>query len=179
MGFCGSSGSGKSTIAHVLALRGPSLWADDVLAFQADSKKAIATALPFRPKLRPASAAFLRRRASLKPSEGDAPEIATPWSTETLTALFVLSPTGRARTSSGRLELTRLSASKAIAALLPHGFRCKPLEREREQGILTAYVGLVESVRVYSVEYERGFARFSALVNRLEAVIRAGATSSD
>jgi hypothetical protein len=172
VGFCGTSGSGKSTIAHALALRGRRLWADDVLAFQVDPEKAVATALPFRLKLRPESTAFFRRRAGRKPAEGGAPETAVPWSTERLSTLFVLGPRG-ARASRGGLELEGLSAAGAMEALLAHGLRCKPLESERERRILTAYVDLVASVPVFSVKYQRGFASFRDLVDRVEAVMRA------
>jgi hypothetical protein len=171
VGFCGASGSGKSTIAQALAFRGSRLWADDVLALQVDGQRVIATALPFRPKARPESEAFFRRSADQASSDTHQP-IAEQWSTEHLQALFVLDAIEPARDSNNRVPPTKLNAADAIAALLPHGFRCLPLEEGRERQILMSYVGLVASVPVFTLKYTRRFEDLPALLDEVEAVIR-------
>ena len=58
---CGTSESGKSTIAYGLAARGHRQWADDAVAFRVDDEGGLTTVgLPFTVKLRDSSAAYFR-----------------------------------------------------------------------------------------------------------------------
>ena len=50
--LCGASRSGKSTIAYALSCRGFRVWADDAVAFIAESGRATAFPLPFTLRLR-------------------------------------------------------------------------------------------------------------------------------
>ena len=66
--FCGSTHAGKTTLAYGLGRRGYSIWADDVLAFDAAKTNAVlALRLPFRLNLREQVAARFgaRGRGSL------------------------------------------------------------------------------------------------------------------
>lgn len=49
--FCANSGTGKSTLAYALYLRGYELGADDAVAIEIIRSKAIAVPLPFRIRL--------------------------------------------------------------------------------------------------------------------------------
>ncbi len=165
VGFCGYSGDGKSTLAHAYSLGGNELWADDLVAFRIVDGKAVATALPFRPVLRAESQQFLAQSRPVRRLSSRAVE---PWSCASVRALFVLDPNDPPRSSNATFDVVRLGGADAITALLPHGLRLLPLDKERERGILTAYVDLVACVPVFRLEYTRSFAVLPALVEHLE-----------
>jgi len=161
IGLCGSSGQGKSTLAHGLALHGLPLWADDLLAFRVDQSGAVATALPFDQNLR-ASARDFFQGSVLSKSRA---RRAVAWSRTRLQALFVLAPVPD---GSRVLDITPLQAADAMSSLLPHGMRLLPLDKARERRILTAYVDLIASVPIYRVTYTQEFAHLPALLDCLE-----------
>ena len=164
VGLCGASGHGKSTLAHGLALRGASLWADDLVVFRAGQSGAVATALPFDQNLRAASRDFFQR------SEASTigPEPVAAWSRRRLRALFVLAPAALGSRSSQPVDITPLRAADAMASLLPHAMRLLPLDKARERHMFTAYVDLIASVPIYRVSYEQDFAHLPALLDSLE-----------
>ena len=69
--FCAISESGKSTIAYGLSRRGYPLWADDAVVFEISDRVVSTIPLPFRIRLRAASAQYfgysqIRRTQSYK-----------------------------------------------------------------------------------------------------------------
>jgi len=165
LGFCGYSGDGKSTLAHAFTLRGTTLWADDLLAFRVSDEEATATALPFRPNLRAASRSFF---GASPPGGQRTPDTVEPWSTDRVRALFVLDPKERSRSSSATFRLERLGGPDAIEALLPHGLRLLPLDKDRERQILIAYLNLVALIPLFRIEYTRSFSVLPRLLAGVE-----------
>lgn len=168
IGFCGASQQGKSTIAHGLALRGHALWADDALAFKTQLESVLATALPFKPKLRPATLDFFDSNSA--EATEDAPMVPA-WSTSKLRALFVLTPLARTNATE-RIEVSELSAGEALGAILPHGFRFKPTSTEHDNATLTAYADLVTHTPVFRMSFVRKLDGLASLLDRIEKEIR-------
>jgi hypothetical protein len=166
VGFCGMSTTGKSTIAHALARRGHQLWADDALAFQPDGESIGTLALPFRPNLRPESERFFRTLGARELDQ------AAAWSEATVNTLFVLDA------SSGIEQLERLSAVDALVAVLPNGYRFRPLDDQRERRMVRTYLDLVARVPVFRLGYERGLDGLERLVDRIEETIDSVAQSA-
>jgi hypothetical protein len=165
VGFCGMSTTGKSTIAHALARRGHQLWADDALAFQPDGESISTLTLPFRPKLRPESERLFRTLGARELDQ------AAAWSEATVNTLFVLD-------ASGIEQLERLSAVDALVAVLPNGYRFRPLDDQREQRMVRTYLDLVARVPVFRLGYERGLDGLERLVDRIEETIDSVAQSA-
>ena len=163
--FCGTSESGKSTIAYGLAARGYTHWADDSLAFRTcSSQPPIAVRLPFTIKLRPPTAAYFSAEA--KPSVVSGQQERE----RRLGGIFLLDPVdGDTR---GELFLDELSPSVALKALLPNSFRFRPQDRDRRDATMRSYLDVVASVPILSVRYTRGLEDLPALLTRLERAIR-------
>ncbi len=168
VGFCGYSGDGKSTLAHALALRGNTPWADDLVALRVADGEATAIALPFRPNLRAASRSYFGSQSA----GGRAPAAIVPWSTARVRVLFVLDPR-EPGSSTATFRLERLSGSEAMDALLPHGLRLLPLDRNRERQILIAYLNLVALIPLFRIEYTRSFSVLPRLLADVERRVAA------
>jgi hypothetical protein len=166
VGFSGISESGKSTIARGFANRGYELWADEALAFRVSLEGLVTTvALPFRPKLRPKSRAYF----------GDKSKVTrvAEWSSARLAGLFVLD---RGRDETRALQIERLSVTEALVAVLPNGYRFRPLGEERERQMILSYVELVAGVPIFRLTYQLGLERLPELLDSIEeALERMGA----
>src|SRR5262249_47665583 len=71
LAFCGSKGSGKSTLAFAMRQAGWQQFADDALVMRLDGGRVMACALPFTPRLRPATRAhFSNTHLSARETQG-------------------------------------------------------------------------------------------------------------
>jgi hypothetical protein len=156
--FSGISESGKSTIARGFAGRGCEVWADEAIAFRVPSEGLVTTvALPFRPKLRPESRAYFVDTAEITR--------VVEWSTAPLTALFVLD---RRRDETRAVQIERLSVTEAFVAVLPNGYRFRPLGEERERQMILSYLELVAAVPIFRLTYELGLERLPEMLDSIE-----------
>jgi hypothetical protein len=149
--LCGRSGAGKSTLAYGLGRRGFPLWGDDAVAFEPRAGGLLASPLPFRMRLRPASAEWFDDLAHQKGFEQD-----TPWESEPsparFTALFVLE---RRTTASPdeKPEIVRLAPADAFSAVLPHAYYLALDDEELNRELLTTYLTLSEELPVFALRY--------------------------
>lgn len=158
VGFSGISESGKSTIARGFARRGCEVWADEAIAFRVPLEGLVTTvALPFRPKLRSESRAYF----------GDTTAISrvAEWSTARLEALFVLD---RRRVETRAAQIERLHVTESLVAVLPNGYRFRPLGKERERQMVLSYLELVARVPIFRLTYELGLERLPDLLDSIE-----------
>ena len=163
--FCGTPGSGKSTIAYGLATRGHAHWADDTVAFRtAGSQQVHAVGLPFIAKLRENSSAYFD--AALDASISDSHEDREV----PLDGVFLLDPTES--TELGSPSLTRLAPAEALRALLDNSFRFRPSDPERRDASMRSYLDLVASIPILRVRYPRGFDHLPDLLAALERAMR-------
>ena len=168
--FCGLSQSGKSTLAYALSLRGYPIWADDVLALDAsDSDGVRSLRLPFRLKLRAASAAYFDAADTEMSCDDDDPEA---WTRMPLAAIFVL---GRIAASAGRGEpVRRLAHDDALLAVLGHAFFFQPQTKEERRRMMRDYLEVVARVPVFAVEVGASLETLNVLLDEVEATIVAG-----
>jgi hypothetical protein len=161
---CGTTESGKSTIAYGLAQRGYSQWADDAVAFRVDAlHSATAVGLPFTVKLRETSSAYFR-------ASSDALEVVEEfaWKRAPLAAVFLLEPLQQGDPGERAVAVERLAPVEAFRALLPNAFRFQPQARERKRQTMDSYLDLVASVPVLSVRFPNDLGRLPALLDELE-----------
>jgi hypothetical protein len=140
--LCGRSGSGKSTLAYALGQHpGFHQHADDAVAFDVTGREVVALAAPFRPRLRPASRAYLVTR--------DAADTRVS-SRGRLDAIVLLEQAAAWR---GNARLTRLAQPAAFTAVLAHA-HCFDLSSPSEVARLSRdYLQLVAAVPVYELTY--------------------------
>lgn len=160
LAFCGECGSGKSTIAYALSRRGYSLYADDVLVIEPGHGRIDALSIPFRPRLRPASARFLGTDAvQLRAGEPRFHMGPRP-----LAALFLLESAEHDRHVP---EIRRLPSLEALRLILWHARRFDPTDLAGHKRYLQNYLELAAVVPVFSVRFARGFERLDPLLDGL------------
>jgi hypothetical protein len=159
--FCGISGTGKSTLAFALGQAPGTLQtADDALVLGIAPATIVAHPLPFRPRLRPASLAYFAHSSSA----GNRARAQTA----PLLAIFVLRPS-----DDDSIDLTRIGATRAFAALLTHAHCFDEADRTGVASMVEAYLTLAEKVPVYELSSPRDFSRITAVQECvLQAVAR-------
>jgi hypothetical protein len=158
--FCGASGSGKSTLAYALGRRAFEPWADDVVVFDADREADVVSVhVPHPPRLREPTRQFFL--------VGDeAPQIAPDVLRRSapLALVFVLRP-------DAVHAVRRLSPPEALERLLPHGLRFTLSDAERRRRMMSHYLNLVATVKVFELGFRRGLDLLPMLVDEIEQVI--------
>lgn len=160
LAFCGERGAGKSTVAFALSRRGYAHRADDVLALEVSEGGVSAIALPFAPRLRPASAEFFGADAGRRPVSRSSAKSPS----ERLAALFVMEGT---RESLESPDIVRLSAADACLSLIRHAHCFNPVDAASWQRHLRNYLEISAQVPVISVRYSYGLDRLEELLDCL------------
>jgi hypothetical protein len=166
--LCGSTGTGKSTVAFGLFRRGHALWADDAVALDVGEAEVRAVPLPFEIRLRPPSAAFFGEHASeplaavLSECRGQAGTEPAP-----VAAICVLT---RSPEPAGDVAVRRLPSGASFTALLPHAYAFV-LDAERKRRMVERYLRLVAQVPVFEAEFPVDLDRLPALLDAVESII--------
>jgi hypothetical protein len=168
LAFCGDCGSGKSTVAYALGRRGFPLFADDAVIVEAGQGRVEALSIPFRPRLRPASARFFGCDSPRLKTED--PQYET--GRRALAALFVLESPAHDQSLP---EIRQIRSLEAFRLLLWHARRFDPTDRAGRKRYLENYLEIAAIVPVFSVRFARGFERLDAL---LDGMLRAGGVES-
>lgn len=166
--LCGRSGAGKSTLAYGLGRRGFALWGDDAVAFEPVESGLRASPLPFRMRLRPASAEWFDDLAHQKGSE-----VSTPWSSGSpgpFRALFVLERSEQVTSAAG-VEFVRLPPADAFAAVLPHAYYLALDDVRLNQRLLSAYLDLADRLPVFVLRYRPRLSLVEGITEMLAATV--------
>jgi hypothetical protein len=159
--FSAASEAGKSTLAFGLGARGYGIWTDDALAFDVSSAGPQAFPLPFRLRLRPASATHFGLRP--KPDGTIAAESDGLGGPEPIAAVFLLE-----RTPAGPpVQIEPADPLDAFPALVGGSYHFGLEEGERKRAMLSRYLTLATAVPVYRLSIATGLAN---LVEVLDAV---------
>jgi hypothetical protein len=157
--FCGTSGTGKSTVAYALARRGHPPCADDAVAVNLARGGPEIIPLPFSLRLRPPSAAYYQDDA--RPTE-----VRHPTSSRRLAAICVLR-----RSAGGEPELRRLGRAEAFPAVLEHAYSFGQTDELRSRRMMEHYLTLVSDVPVLEMRLVSGLPRLDGAIDELEAVV--------
>jgi hypothetical protein len=158
--MCGTSTAGKSTLAAALRKKGHRVVADDALAFVISGGTAQALTLPFRLRLRPASAAHLEVPPLAEQGEGG--------ERLPLAAIVLLEPRA---TDDHPPRSEQVAPTEAVGALMPHAY-CFALEEGKEE-LVRAYAALSASLIVQRLSYPRELDKLDGVVELLEALLDA------
>jgi hypothetical protein len=176
IGLCGTSGTGKSTIAYGLSQRGHSPWADDALVLAIAENQVYAIPVPFRLRLLPNSASYFE-------SEGAAHDSGLTWRGQELTprdsqplaALCILKRLP-ADDSAPRARAIRLTESDAFAQVLAHAYCFSFREKKRTRQMVRNYMDLVGRTDVLEISFQAGLDNLPAILDCIENCV-AGAHS--
>jgi hypothetical protein len=156
--FCAMSGTGKSTIAYGLSLRGYELWGDDALIFEPQQGGMVmAFPAPFALNLRAESQAFFRCSAPHPIEEGSGEP-------RPLCSVVVLE-----RVDFGLpVQVRQLPLGEAIQELLPHGYRFTLDDPDRKRKTMQSYLALASTIPVFKARFRAGFEHLSMLLDQIE-----------
>jgi hypothetical protein len=139
--FCGTSGTGKSTLSYSLARRNHPHWADDAVVFLPGDAAFEALRLPFRPRVEVA----LPEQLNLISGVELAP----------LAAIVVLQRHAGGLVDSAvfHAEVRRLSAAEAFRAVLPHIYSFILSDPRRNALMMSRYFDIAARLPVYDVRF--------------------------
>lgn len=163
--FCADSGTGKSTLAAGLGERGYPLWADDAVAVDTSSIPVTTARLPFRLRLRPASAAHFGGEGATRGAGSEVPDEDAA-ERMPVAALCVLRRTDRVVRA---VAVERLCASATLPAVLVHAYCFSLRDPHRKRRMLKQYVDLVARVPVFEVRIESGLERLPKILDGIDA----------
>jgi hypothetical protein len=169
MGLCAFSMTGKSTLAYGLQERGYSLWGDDALVLVPGKQQIMSLPLPFRMRLREASAHHYQLSLA---------EAAPRWESATtqkacsdlvpLRALVILA---RSEKQEAVVQATRLEPTGAYSALFDHLFMMHFIDETLRRKTLQSYLQLVAAVPVFRVTFRSGLEHLPRLLDTLEQLL--------
>lgn len=164
--FCGSSGTGKSTVAFAFSRRGYPVWGDDAVCFQTSERGVDCIPLPFDLLLRPATASFFRVGPKAAP-------IGRPESTSETSAAVLLSAVCvlQRRTADGgraSAEVAPIPSPNAFTATLEHAYALGLRDKLRRRQLVEQYLQLAATVGVFSVRFEGDLDQLDSMVDVIE-----------
>jgi hypothetical protein len=166
--FCASSGTGKSTIACGLGLRGLALLTDDGLLLDDAAVPAEVAAPTSDLRLRPESSAFFHRSATGPSRSVDLTGIPVA-SRGVLRGFVVLE---RLDDWDG-LEMARLSGGQALAAILAHAHSIDPTDADLRARSVSRYLACLSDTPVWRLRYPSGFECMPRVLDLIEQTIEA------
>lgn len=163
--FCAASGTGKSTIAWGLGLRGHRILSDDGLLLDDASLPARVVPVSGGVRLRPESARHFglasESRLVLTPA-APAPEAS-------LGGIMVLARLGPGAPT----VMDRLSGADALAAVLAHAHALDPGNGALRARTVARYMALLGRTPVWHVSYPSGLDRLGDVLDRIEDAVEA------
>jgi len=165
VGLCGTSGTGKSTIAYALGLRGYRVWADDALVFRVASGRVESLPLVFDLRLGPASA----RHFGLRPGTGVVGAGRSGNGRSSARPLAALCVLRRARAAGPPAAgFVPLEPARAFTALLPHAYCLDLNDMGRKSKMIRRYLALAACVPVFEIRFSGGLAGLGAVIEAVE-----------
>jgi len=160
--FAAASEAGKSTIAYGLAGRGYETWTDDALAFDVLAGAPHAFPLPFRLRLRAASATHF----GLEPATGGtiAGESEAAGDPKPIATVFLL----ERQPSGPPVEIERVDPLEAFPTLVERSYHFGSEDSERKRAMVSRYLELATAVPVYRLNMATGLEHLSAVLHAVE-----------
>lgn len=162
--LCGTSGTGKSTLAYALGRRGYPAWADDAVCVSfLQPGVTTVTALPFELRLQPSVREFL--------GHVDAHPMSSPSAVEETPdplAAVVLLRRATDVVGSHPAAMTRLAPAEAFTGTLEHAYVVDLHDRDRRRRFVEDYLRLVACTSVYALTFRPGLQHLSDVLDVLE-----------
>ena len=169
--LCGTSGTGKSTVAVALARRGYGIWADDAVAVDTAGCEPTAVLLPFTVRLRADSARFMdaagERGTSIAADPVDAQSA----------PLAVLCMLQRTPDATATVAIRRLEAAAACRAALAHAYCFSVKDVAQKRRTIWNYLTMTGRVPTYEIRFRPGLEHLPAVLDAIEAIV--GRTATD
>jgi hypothetical protein len=167
--FCGTSGTGKSTLAYGFARRGYPLWGDDAVCFATSVRGVECIPLPFDLLLRGATASFFNTASGSVTSPQAKSDAMEP---RRLAAVCVLRAGSGQSSSTGSPEppvrIAPLASAEAFTATLEHAYSFGLSDKDQRARLVDHYLELVATTPVYYVSFEHGLEQLGVLLDRIE-----------
>ncbi|MGZ4315344.1 MAG: hypothetical protein ACXVRS_05875 [Gaiellaceae bacterium] len=164
--FCGTSGTGKSTVAYGLARRGYPLWGDDAVCFATSERGIESIPLPFDLLLRAPTASFFDSASdpvnTIPETKGGATEAVR------LGAVCVLRADESSSSTGSPVRILALASAEAFTATLQHAYTLALSDTDHRTRLVDNYLELVATTPVYEVSFERGLERLDLLLDAIE-----------
>ena len=163
--FCANSGTGKSTVACGLAMRGRPLLTDDGLLIDDLAIPPQVTAVASHLRLRPASSAFFER-----PTEAANRSPAVTTITHgVLRGIVVLERV----VGLDRPEMERLTGGHALAGVLAHAHNIDPTDAALRARSVTRYLACLADAPAWRLRYPSGFEHLPKVLDLVEQTVEA------
>lgn len=160
--LCGSSLTGKSTIAFGLSQRGYELWGDDAFIFEPGADGTVALSVPFEIRLRPASANWFGQPAI----PADNREL--PYERAPVNAVCILRRTTDERPP---VVVRRLPFAEAFTNLLTHACWFTMKDDDDKRRVINHYMDLAAQTPVFDVAFKTGLEHLDDVLNAIEKII--------
>jgi hypothetical protein len=159
--FCGTSGTGKSTVAYGFARRGYPRWGDDAVCFTGSDRGTDSIPLPFDLFLRIPTAAFFELDPGSVP-RSEATEAVR------LEAVCVMRSGERLAPSESPVGITALASAEAFTMTLEHAYSFGLSDKEQRARLVDQYLELVATTPVYDVRFEHGLEQLGVVLDAIE-----------
>lgn len=166
--LCGTSETGKSTIAVGLSHRGYPLWADDAVAFDISERGGLAISLPFHMRLRESASILFDRNEKQTPIPSGNDNAPPGSATAPLVVVGVLR---RSESVASAVSVLRLSSAQAFAAVFEHACCFTPQDPERKRRMIRNYFDLVAGIPIFDICFRPGLANLPAVLDAVEQVL--------
>ncbi len=157
--LCGASGTGKSTIAFGLSVRGYPVWADDAVAFETSPAGVEVLPTPFKLRLHCEAASYFGVSGQRVKLTRRAPA--------SLAAVCVLE---RSPQVAGHVAVELLRPSAAFPAVLAHAYCFTLRDPVRKRSMAERYLELCARVPIFRIRFAPGLKHLSRILGALEAI---------
>lgn len=160
--LCATSGTGKSTLAYALRTRGFRQWSDDAVVFDpGGAGKLNALPLPYSTRLDPGARQYVQVM----------PETAVAAMLEPTPLAGVCVVSRLPADSDREVDVSRLSGSAALLAVLPHAHVFDQSDLDRTRRMADAFLSLVDRVPVHAVQFRPGPEAWPVVLDRVGELI--------
>jgi len=164
--FCGTSGTGKSTVAYGLSRRGYPLWGDDAVCFARSDRGMESIPLPFDLLLRAPAASFFDSRPGSLTTNPETKSDATE--AVRLGAVCVLRTDERSSSTGSSVRIAALAFAEAFTATLQHAYSLGLSDTDQRARLVDNYLELAATTPVYDVRFGHGLERLDVVLDALE-----------
>ncbi len=168
--LCGTSGTGKSTLAVALARRGYAIWADDAVAMNVTGAEPTAVPLPFTVRLRADAVRFVDAVGAVTPSAAAPSAYTEP---APLAALCMLR---RSPELTASVVTARLAAAAACREALAHAYCFSVKDAAQKRRTVENYLTLTARVPAYEIRFRPGLEHLPAVLDAIRAVVEGAGT---